>query len=155
MTFSNVWNGLSRFARPFPLIYFFFSHSSTATTVTVILSNVRTSSSVEFKVKSGYAGVRTTGPVQSGIPTTKWNWDIGDQDLRLQVWWNALDGRAHLTLLIDGVTVFMGYCGGRGTTNETPMHLLCTNPEIYKMSGPGPRIFDEDDFTYVIMPPYR
>lgn len=120
---------------------------ASAVTMEVTIKTTRVADFIEFKAESNQVGERVTQHI-TGLGTMTYKWDMGNSAQDIWYWWDTLHGDAELTVKIDGVTVFSGFCSNDGG-REKRVKDTCKKPATYRTTG-SPRIEEgRDDQTMV------
>src|ERR1700730_4537896 len=112
-----------------------------AAQVTLILRNIVTGDSVEWKIKPAEKFAKSTGKLGKETGDFEQTWDIGGTGGKIRFWWARLNGEVDATVLVNNEVVFQGHCvhSGAGTVR---MIDTCSYPRVYKTGGGGPYLVD-------------
>jgi hypothetical protein len=90
---------------------------------------------VEFKCESDDGnGEGATGHLTPDDGQKSLAWDMGSWTDNPWFWWDTVNGKADLTIMVNGVCVFDGYCASMGD-GECRVISTCGNPRIYRTHG--------------------
>ena len=125
--------------------------------VTVTVTALNPDGFVEFKAESDQRGEKATGHLTAVGQSSHVSWDMGDAQQNIWYWWDTLDGRADLKVVVIGapgvpVTLFEAACAhdGRGEvqvgrTLTVPVRGLAPGVNHYRRNPGLPPYIAEND----------
>jgi len=108
-----------------------------AAQVTLILRNIVTGDSVEWKIKPSERFAKSTGKLGKETGDFEQTWDVGSPVQHIWFWWETLNGQADATVLVNNVVVFQGLCAHLGY-GKVRMIDTCSYPRVYRTFATGP-----------------
>jgi hypothetical protein len=115
----------------------FMENATGSARVTLILQNIVTPCSIEWKVASDRLCTHSTGKIRQDSEGFEQTWEMGGPGQHIWFWWDTLDGEADATVLVNDVVVFEGHCV-HFSEGEVRMIDTCSYPLVYKTYGEGP-----------------